>query len=290
MQNLGLWCARLTWAVLPISVGNALADALRPWSSAPASVAAALLWVAWALGLVALFAPRPWGLTALRVVAPAAVVVAVATAPSTSGTSAFLAISSTILAVAFALAPPVALAAGNALAYGDELRFPLRIPTPLLLAPVPVALIIVAGGIAAGPLLLADGRVVAGVIALVAGLPLAAFLTRSVHALSRRWLVMVPAGVVVVDPLILVDPALMQRPQVRDIGPTPRAQQPGETLDLRLGTVGGSVTITLNEAADFARRRGRADGVIIATDVVLVAPIRRADVLATADTRHLTRR
>jgi hypothetical protein len=289
MQNLWLWCARLTWAVLPLTAGDALADALRPWSSAPAIAATVLLWVSWAVGLVALFAPRPWGLTVLRVAAPSAVIAAVASAPSTSGWSALLAIASTIVAAALALAPPFALAAGNALAYGDEWRFPLRIPTPLLLAPVPIAVLLVAAGIAAGPLLLADSRFAAGLVALVAGLPLAAFLTRSLHALSRRWLVMVPAGAVIVDPLILVDPALMLRAQVRDMAPTARLTRPADALDLRLGTVARSITITLNEPVPFARRRGRTDGVIVETDAVIVAPIRRADVLATADARHLTR-
>ena len=67
-----VWCARLSWALLPLAAGDALADALADWSRAGV-VATVLLWGAWAAGLVALLAPRPWGLTALRVVAPSAV-------------------------------------------------------------------------------------------------------------------------------------------------------------------------------------------------------------------------
>ena len=34
-----LWCARFTWALLPVSVGTALDDAISSWSTAPARVA-----------------------------------------------------------------------------------------------------------------------------------------------------------------------------------------------------------------------------------------------------------
>src|SRR4029077_10912408 len=84
-RMVGLWCARLAWVLLPVSVGAALSDALDSWSTGPARVATVLAWSAWSLGLVALLAPRSWGLTALRVLAPAAVVVAVLAAWSTSG-------------------------------------------------------------------------------------------------------------------------------------------------------------------------------------------------------------
>ena len=189
-----LWCARLTWALLPIATGDALADALDGWATAPAFVAAIFLWGAWAIGLVALLAPRPWGVTALRVAGPSAVVVTVLAAPSAGGISAALGITAAVVAAGFALSAPVARAAGNALAYGDESRFPLRIPPALKYSLVPVAVVVVSVGVTAGPLLLADERYILGGIALVIGLPAAAFFARSLHALSRRWLVLVPAG------------------------------------------------------------------------------------------------
>src|SRR2546423_9333287 len=134
-----LWCARAAWAVLPLTTGNALADALRGWSTGPARLATVLLWMAWAAGLLALFAPRPWSLTMLRVAGPLGVTCVVLAVTSTSAASAVLAIASVAVAVTLALSPAVARAAGNALAYGNEERFPLRIPTPLLLGPVPIA-------------------------------------------------------------------------------------------------------------------------------------------------------
>src|SRR6478736_5393013 len=103
-----LWCARLTWVLLPISAGIAFTDALDGWDTSPARVAAVLLWTAWTVGLIALLAPRPWGLTALRVVAPVAVVVAVLAVGSTSATAAAFAVLSCTVAAGFALSAPVA--------------------------------------------------------------------------------------------------------------------------------------------------------------------------------------
>ena len=59
----------------------------------PARVAAVLLWVVWAAGLFALFAPRPWGLTLLRIVAPVRIRVRrCSSVTSTSAASAALAL------------------------------------------------------------------------------------------------------------------------------------------------------------------------------------------------------
>jgi hypothetical protein len=287
MSNIFVWCARLSWALLPLAAGDALADALADWSHAPAVVATALLWSAWAAGLLALLAPRPWGLTLLRVVAPSAVVVSVFSVPSTSALSATLAVASTIVAAAFALSASVAQACGNALAYGDETRFPLRVPAPLLLGPVPLAVLALAAGIASGPLLIADDRVVLGAIVLVVGFAVAAFLARSLHALSRRWVVLVPAGVVVVDPLILLEPALMLREDITRLTRTEPGPHLADALDLRLGSTARSVTILLREPATFGRRRGRTGGVLVATDVVLVAPVLRDTLLVAANERRI---
>ena len=152
-----VWCARLTWALLPVSDRcRARRRARADGRPARRALAAVLLWAAWTLGLVALLAPRPWGLTSLRVVAPAAVVVALLAIGSTSAASATLAVTSVVVAAAFALSAPVAQAAGNALAYGDEIRFPLRIPLALFFGPVPLAVALIAAGASVGPLLLAE--------------------------------------------------------------------------------------------------------------------------------------
>src|SRR5215212_8593732 len=141
-------------------MGSAIADALDGWSRAPAALVTVLLWTAWAAAVLALLAPRPWGLTLLRVVAPIGAACALLTIGSTTAASAGLALASSLIAALLALSEPIAAAAANALAYGDEVRFPLRIPTPLLAGPVPLAVVLAGSGVVAGPLLLTDGRVV----------------------------------------------------------------------------------------------------------------------------------
>ena len=282
----GLWCARLTWALLPVSVGAALSDAFDSWSTAPARVATVLLWSAWALGLIALLAPRSWGLTCLRVLVPAAVAVSVLAALGTSGALAVSAVVSSLVAAAFALSSSVACAAANSEAYGDEERFPLRIPPSLFLAPVPLAVALTAAGVAAGPLLLADGRVVAGIAAGVIGLPLAFVLVRSLHALSRRWLVLVPAGVVVADPLTLADPVLMRRENIEVVDRASRTLR-GQALDLRLGSPAGTICIALVAAQSFARRRGRHTLALQDADTVLVSAVQVGAFMRDAGARRI---
>src|SRR4029453_7501552 len=80
-----LWLVRLAWASLPITAGSAAGDALAGWSTPPRTLAEVLLWAAWATGLVALLAPHPIGLTALRVVAPTFAVLAALGAPHGGG-------------------------------------------------------------------------------------------------------------------------------------------------------------------------------------------------------------
>jgi hypothetical protein len=280
-----LWCARLIWALLPVSAGAAVNDALNRWSVAPARVAAVLLWAAWTIGLVALLAPRPWGLTALRVTAPAAVVVSVLSIDGSATASAALAVSSCVVAAAFALSAPVAQASGNALAYGDEIRFPLRVPLSLFLGPVPLAVALIGAGVSVGPLLLGTQHYLAGIVVTVVGVAVALTLARSLHSLALRWVVLVPAGLVVVDPLTLVDPVLMRREQIRAVSRSQNSTTGDGGLDLRLGTLPGTIEVSLREPQSFARRRGRRSSELREADLVLVSTV-KADALVQAASAH----
>jgi hypothetical protein len=284
---ISLWCARVVWALLPVSAGGAIADALDAWSTGTARVAAILLWFAWACGIVALFALHPVGLTVLRVVAPVALLCVALSATSTSAGQATLAVASTVVAFAFALSAPVARASVDAVSYGDEARFPLRVPTPLLLGPAPVAVTFVAAGIACGPLLIAAGHLAFGLAVMGPGVLVAAVAARSLHALSRRWVILVPAGVVVVDPLTLVDPVLMRRSDVTGLARVHGATASDGALDLRLGAALGTVTAALRSPQPFARRRGRADAEIVEADRAYVAVVQADDFLELARERRI---
>jgi hypothetical protein len=282
-----LWCARVAWAALPATAGSALGDALDGWAVGPARGAAAFLWAAWAAGLAALFVPRPWGCTILRLVAPLGAAAVAVAATETGAAAATPAIASGTVAAVLALSAQVATACANGIAYGDEQRFPLRIPTPLVLGPVPVAIAIAGTGALSGPLLLADGRVVLGAVTTVAGGALSAAIARLLHVLSRRWLVLVPAGLTIVDPLTLPEPVLMRRAAIGAIERVPGVARPGHTLDLRLGTVAGGIEITLREPVAFAPRRGRRDAELVEPAALAVAVVRPGALLARARERRI---
>ncbi len=287
-----LWLVRLAWASLPLTAGSAAGDALAGWSTPPRTLAEVLLWAAWATGLVALLAPHPIGLTALRVVAPTFAVLAavvVATGSADSARAAVALVAAVVAAVLVIGLPAVAFACANAIAYGDERRYPLRTPPVLWLGPLPVAPLLVAGGIAVGPLLLADGRIGAGIVALVAGLPIAALAARSLHSLSRRWAVLVPAGLVLVDPMTLPDPVLFLRERIESLRAMQRREPvPASALDLRLGARGGSATMTLDRPTEMLQTRRGLRGAVAAHPTLLCfATVYRSELLATAAARRI---
>lgn len=286
------WALLILWITLPLSAGPAAASALEPWADAPAVVAIALLWLAWGIGVVGVLAPRPAGLTALRAIAPAFAVLALVVAVSgeaSSDVAAWGAVAATLLTALLVSDTEIAIAAANAVAYGDEQRFPLRTPPALFLAPLPLARVALIGGIAAGPLLLADGRVVAGVVALGVGAPIVVLAARALHGLSRRWMILVPAGVVVLDPLTLADPTLFVRRHVRALRAVDAGVPVGEgRLDLRLGATLGSVELVLDGETDLVRAsRGRRGGRTVGATALLVAVVRRDDLLAEAARRRV---
>jgi hypothetical protein len=274
---------------LPITAGPAVSSAVSDWSDGPRVVAEVLLWVAWGAGLLATIAPRPETLTVLRAIAPAffvfAIVAVIDGEPSTL--EAVGALVATAVTAVLASGHDIAIAAANAVAYGDELRVPLRIPPALFLAPIPLARALAVASVVAGPLLLADGDIVAGVVAIVVGVPLLLLLARALYGLSRRWAVLVPAGFVVADPMTLADPVLLLREHIRAITAVPPGPAPEDALDLRLGATAGSVVVRFDEEAEIFRatRRRRTDTVQAAA--VCVAMVRRDAMLRAAAARRL---
>jgi hypothetical protein len=281
---------RVAWITLPVTAGPAASSSLAAWSEGPRVACAVLLWLAWAVGLLATLAPRPVTLTALRVVAPAfvigAVLIAIDGEASTVATVG--AIVATLVCAVLASGHDIASAAANALAYGDEQRYPLRVPPALFLGPLPGARLVVMAGVVAPVLLLADGDIVLGVAALLVGAGAVYVLSRSLDSLSRRWAVLVPAGFVVVDPLSLSDPVLFLREHVRQLTPEPPTAAPEGVLDLRLGAGSGSVSARFDGEIDLTRAAlARRGGATVTTEAILFAVARRDEMLRKAAERRL---
>ena len=208
------------------SIGEALADRSRA-VQLTGTIGA---WSAWAVGAVALAVTGVVTLTVVRAIVPACIVVAVATA--IAGASGGAALS---LAVAAVVATVLVGSAETGRryvetdAYGDERRFPLRPPYGYLAATVVTWAVSVAALMTA-PLALAAGSIVLGVVAVVVAAAATWLFPRRWHQLSRRWLVVVPAGVVVHDPVVLADTLMLPQRLIAAVGTTttvvPRSTSP----------------------------------------------------------------
>jgi hypothetical protein len=277
------WILRVWWLALPFTAGPAFANALHSAPVPLRTLASIGLWAGWAAGLGATLVAHPLSLTALRVLAPAAVVAAVVAAAG--GTSSALAVAWTAVAAAMSLAPDTGMLCVNGPAYPNERRFPLRAPAPLLIGPIELAWAVAVAGVAAGPLLLADKQWVWGGIVTGVGLPVAWLLLRALHQLSRRWLVFVPAGLVLVDPIGLMDSVFIRRQQVRSLGPAPADSR---ALDLTQRAPGLAIEALLSEEVDVVlvqprRRQGEA----LKTTALLFTPTLPGALLDEAKARRL---
>jgi hypothetical protein len=287
LRRLYPWVLRAGWLVLPFAAGPAFGAALHPHSEALRLTAAIGLWMVWAAVLVATLVPHPIGLTALRVCAPAAAGSAVAAVltgrPSVLSSAASLGI--TALDLVLALAPATGVLYVNGPAYPNERRYPLRPPGPLLLAPIEASWAVVVGAPTVGILLLAAGNFVAGAVVLLVGLPAAYVLARSLHGLSRRWLVFVPAGVVLHDPIALLDPVLFPRQMIEALRPAPADS---DSLDLTQGALGLALELVLTEKVPMTRAKpGQFGGEPGASARLLFTPTRPGQVLAEATRRRV---
>lgn len=286
------WAFRGLWVVLPVAAGPALGAALDGRNDTVALVASVILWLGWAAVLVASLVPSTVGLTVLRVLAPAAgvatawaVVVATDADFGEVGVGDVVGLVVTAAAAVVAMAPSVGDAFVDGSSYGPERRFALRVPAPVLLGPLELTWAVALAGVLTGPLLLAAEQWVAGVAALLVGLPLAFWAVRSLHALSRRWLVFVPGGLVIHDPLTVTESVLMPKTMVAHLGPAPADT---DAYDLTQRAAGLALQVDLTEPLPVSLYRPRAERAETATvERLLFTPTRPAHVLDAAEERRL---
>lgn len=276
------WVVRACWAVLPFVAGPALAAALDPWATGRRTAASVALWLVWAVALGASLVLHPISLTLVRVVAPAAVVASAWTLlrDGVGPLAGPAALAGALLATVLAFLPETGIAFVNGPAYPNERRFPLRVPGPLLLGPLPLAWVLTVGLPTAAILLLASERWVPGLLAAVGAGGAVWFLGRALHGLSRRWVVYVPAGLVVHDPLSLVDPVLFPKMKIAAIDV---AEARTSAVDLTKGALGLALELRLREPAPLvlAEPRRRV-GPTVEAGAVLFTPTRPGLVLAEA--------
>jgi hypothetical protein len=281
-----VWMLRVAWIATGVAGSEAVEAAVDGRSDPVRAVALIGAGGGWVLAVAAMAIPSTLSLTVTRVVVPLSVVAAAATALGGAGGSEAAAFAvAAMLSALIALASEVAHIFVQASAYGDEQRFPLRPPLGYLLVAVG-AWVLWAPATVAGPLLIAAGQpIFGGLLALVA-IAGAVLLFPRWHRLSRRWLVLVPAGMVVHDPLVLGETMMIPRARIAGL----RLAQAGtEALDLTGPAAGHAVEISVTEpvtvliAPTPAHRTGRA----VHMRACLASPSRPGRALTAAKARRL---
>jgi hypothetical protein len=286
LSPLALTALRLGWLALPITVGSSVEEATRDNGTVARWTVDGEVSVVWVAGLVALLILHPVTLTVIRTLAPAVAGIALAASLAGQVDPVSLGVGFVVGVVAFA--PSIGEAYVDAPSYGTERRLPLRPPVPLLMAPVPLAWLMVVAGLTVGPLLLSAELWVAGGVATAVGLVLAYIGLRALYGLARRWIVFVPAGIVLHDPMATLDPFLCRQQAINRLGALRAGDSmEGErTLDATQRASGIVLEARLDEAIQVIPARPR-DIEVLTVDRVLFCPTRPGRMLEEAEHRQM---
>jgi hypothetical protein len=274
----GLWGPRIFW--LGVGVGGAwsIGDALEGRSAAVRTTVMIGAWLVWGIGVVALVVPSTLGLTVMRMVSAlscgAAMLSWIAGATPTRG-AVFLAC---VLICGFLVGgADFGQQCVQAMAYGDEQRFLLR-PPAAFLPPIALAGLVWVVSVLAAPLLLAGGRWITGTLVAVVAALLTVLLLPRFNALARRWLVFVPAGVVVHDPVVLGETLMVSRSEFVGID---LALAGTEAADFTGPAAGHAVEIRLRSMANalLAPTKAAPRGTALHVQSFIIAPTRPGLVL-----------
>ena len=280
------WVARAGWIAVAIVGGVAVESAVAGRSGAVAWTAAIGGWTLWAAVAAALAIASVRSLTVARVGVPLALVAVAAAAIGGAPT-----LDLVLLAVPAAVTVAAVASAEfgrrfvQASAYGDEERFPLRLPVAAGTAAL-VTWLVWAPTFVAGPLLLAARQWIPGIA--LTGLALIGIVALGSrwHRLSQRWFVLVPAGVVLHDPVVMADTVPLRTGQIAHLALAPADTQ---AADLTGPASGYAIEVTLTEsvAAVVAFTPAEPTGRAIHLTAFLAAPSRPGAVLLAARRRGL---
>lgn len=267
---------RIAWIVLAVAMGAAVHG----------TVAVVVWWALVAATAVALTVTGPLGLTVARMatslVVPAAVLACTGGASTAAGIAS-LAVS--VLVVLLGMSGEVGEAMVQGAAYGEEQRFPLRLPAAMFL-PVGLSWLVWAAAVLGAVTLLTHGVwVVGALLAAVAGL-LSWWLGLRFHRLARRWLVLVPAGVVVHDQVLLAETLMVQR---TNVAAARLALADSEAFDLTGPAGGHAIDIAAREMVQglFPASAKEPTGRAVHMQSFLVAPSRPGRALQAMAARKL---
>lgn len=288
VPQLSLWLTRLAWLGVAIVGGRAVGEALDAHSRVVQVTGTAAAWVGWSLGVGALALTAVATLTLARTVIPASLIVAVwALADRADVASGIALLTPAVAATALAGSAEFGRCYIQASAYGDEERFGLRPPIGYLVASIGTWLVTAVALIAAPLAVAGRAWIVAAVCAVVGGAGLA-LLPKRWHQLSRRWLVFVPAGVVVHDPVVLGDTLMMPKRTVESFALDEQGAAAQHGADLTGPTPGLAVEIRLTgeTTARLAPTPKHREGTVIEISALVISPSRPGAVIRAARRRE----
>lgn len=249
---IGAFRARLSWIVRILWIAAALfPNALTDSTSSHSDFARILLtvvgWKLWSLVAIATWIEHPISLTVTRTIAPVVVGRLLIALPDNDWNPAQIAgTTCAVVALMIIASRDYGSRQVQAGAYGDEVRYLLRIPAPVIL-PAILGWALCVGMLVATLIAVARDNVIIAGISLVVYLVAFIQVGPKLHRLSRRWLVKVPAGWVVHDDVILAENLLLRSHQIVSMKP---ALASTEAFDLTGFTKGVPMEITLRDTID----------------------------------------
>jgi hypothetical protein len=280
----GLWGPRIFWIAVGVGGAWSIGDALDGRSTAVHTTVMIGAWLVWGIGVVALVVPSTLGLTVMRMIS--------ALSCGTAALS-WIAGAAPIRGAVFVAGALVCgfLIGGadfgqqcvQASAYGDEQRFLLR-PPAAFLPPIALAGLVWMVAVLAVPLLLACGRWITGIPAAIVAALLTMLLLPRFTSLAQRWLVFVPAGIVVHDQVVLGETLMVPRAEFLDIA---LALAGTEAADFTGPAAGHAVEIRLRSMGNalLAPTKTAPRGVALHMQSFIVAPTRPGLVLKASRNR-----
>lgn len=243
-----VWALRVLVGCLPF-IGAEVSALLDGQSTSTQTTGTCLAWLVWGAIVIASFVTHPITLTLLRIGTPVVSSFLIVVA-ATQGASSLQIISAAV-GIAILLLSFSAELGGvyvQASAYGDEKRFALR-PPVVLITPVVIATLVVDVSIISAPLLLAENNWLVAAIALFGSIISVKYLIPRIHKLSRRWLVFVPAGLVVHDEIVLSMNLLIKK---QDLNQMQLARDNSSAADLSALTWGVPLELSFNKPLDVS--------------------------------------
>ena len=204
-------------------------------------------WILWAVVAIGTWIHHPISLTTVRCLAPIVVFYSAVYALSESLTSLNIAVVTCgIISLMLMFTADYGSAHVQAGAYGNERRFLLRIPAPVVL-PTLITWAVFATVLVVLEIAVQSENYVLGIPLLLALIAMSWKFAPQMHRLSKRWLVRVPAGWVVHDDLLLAENLLVRSHNLVAIN---FALADSEALDLSGMTRGVPIQISLREMTD----------------------------------------